>query len=348
MKKLVINGVIAVPSPPSRSINHVYSDSEIKKIGDKHITEFNYPNKSLFGYQVRFKAGAKNRFFSAKKYGSMRAAKAEAKKYRNECLRSGKAKTRPAGILMGQSDVVRPLSETGSPKLKPIIVALEVMMKHDFEIISQAKIFFDVAFNEGSGSPEISVKNTKLTKNLKRNLMLMSQKKAEKVGRSVHGVLNRSGKRSRAGYSYFLSAKGKRVLNNIMVTQESRRECLRTDEEIVTYENDPRLSNIYQAICTAIDAGFISIYQFTNFLKAVLYEGSSASSITGEWSNHPVTVSFRSSLHNMAIDQPYRSGYEGLKLVSVVRTRCEDNLTKEIRISSKGRRLAKKLVENCI
>jgi predicted transcriptional regulator len=327
---------------PSRTAKRAFTNQEIKAIGDKYLSKFDYLDQSLHGYMTRFKDTSLNKFFSVKQSGSMLKARRNAKNYRDELLRSGQVETRRADKGGQTSLALRPLVMSGDPRIEALMNAFDLLDGADVELLSQARILHDVAFDDGATSNSIRANKGPEAVNLKLNVMLMTRKTKPEGGRTAYGLFNRVKVPVGRAYEYTLSSKGKRLIHKLMETLGDAHD---NPDSIVTYQNDPRLAGLYSAIVSAIEMGLLTTWQLSIFLRAALYEGSSVAAITGKSSNHPEAQSFRANLYNLGKPLRDKSGNPGMELVAIDVERCEDNLTKEIRLTPKGRRFVKKLLK---
>lgn len=324
---------------------HAYSDAEIRKLGDRYLSKFEYDNVN--GYAVRFADTEKNRFFSLTQYDTMASAKRAAVTYRNKLLRAGDVATAPEWKgRKGAADFV-PLQMPGDKRLKHLIAALELLEQAGLEIVSQASLFLHVAMEADVTLPKLLDGPFLSRTSLKENLRKLSQDFPVSNGRSAHGLFERHGRGRRNPFVYELSDKGRSLVDALINSQPGRKRPVSVARRAATYRNDPRLAWVKGAIELALAASFITMPQLIGFLKAALFEGSSAAAITGKPSQNKTTDALRNVFKNLSRKHLARTGTPGLKLLRYPDSDAGDGLTKGVKLSAKGRRLIEKILAQC-
>lgn len=324
------------------TVAHAYTDSELKQLGDRYLTKFDYERTR--GYQVRLEKGEISRFFSVAKCGSMRAAKQAAKAYRDELLRAGAARTQAPGYSRASSAVVRPCIEAGDPRLRAILSGLELLYANGIETLSYAALFLLVATEPGIDGPTMRERVPLAKNTVTIALRWLCGLGSSNVGRCCPALLQREKLGWNQGYAFKPTKDGESLVRALICLPRTKRGNTKASRTTVTFRNDPQLQGLQSAVEQGLRVGLHSVSQLMGFVRAALYEGSSVAAITGKGSQHPESVALVAIFRTLSRKSHEVSGRPAARLLLYPDTRAEDGHTKTIKLSSRGRKLLARIL----
>lgn len=193
-----------------------WSKSEIKKIGQRHITKHDYPEHGHYGYTVSFK-GHPSKFFSMRKYNGWRAAYRAAKRYRDDLL------------ITGAVYSSRPTPRNSTPQIEPseALTRLRfVIAKAEdagVETLAQFRALTMIAEGQGNDANTIITARSPIkttTRWLSQQVLRLSDRQAREARKKFGLVMIKeksvkSATGRRPANAIYLTKKGKRLMKEV-------------------------------------------------------------------------------------------------------------------------------------